>query len=79
MTIVNDYLNYTKKYKEQYGKKTIVLMQVGSFFEVYALKTKAGEIIGSDIEHFSQTNDLLIANKSNMKCDGMNVLMLVLA
>ena len=76
MTIVNDYLDNTKKYKQQYGEKTIVLMQVGSFFEVYGLKTKTGEIIGSDIEHFSQINDLIIAKKSNMKPgNGMTVLM----
>ena len=40
---------HTQYYKNIYGEKTIVLMQVGSFFEVYALKNKEGEIIGSNI------------------------------
>ena len=37
MTIVEEYLEYTKKYTSLYGEKTLVLMQVGSFFECYAL------------------------------------------
>ena len=41
MGIVDEYLEYTKKWKKEYGEKTIVLMQVGSFFEVYALKNKS--------------------------------------
>ena len=37
MSLVENYLSYTKKWKQEYGEETIVLMQVGSFFEVYAL------------------------------------------
>ena len=75
-SIYGEYITLTTKYKKLYGERTIVLLQVGAFFEVYGLKTKTGEIIGSDIEHFSQTNDLIIATKSNMKPgDGMTVLM----
>ena len=37
MSIVQDYLDLTKKYKAIYGEQTLVLMEVGSFFEVYAL------------------------------------------
>ena len=59
MTIVKDYFDYTKQWKSQYGEKTIVLMQVGSFFEVYALKSSIhGQYIGSDIKAFSQINDM---------------------
>lgn len=35
--IIDDYMNYVEKYKSKYGDKTIVLMQVGSFFELYAI------------------------------------------
>ena len=66
MTIVSDYLDYTVKWKKEFGEKTIVLIQVGSFFEVYALKDKDGNIIGSDIETFSNINDMVIAPKANM-------------
>ena len=35
--IIDEYLDYTTKYKEKYGEKCIVLMQVGSFFEIYTI------------------------------------------
>ena len=35
--IIDDYIFYTKEYKKKYGEKTIVLMQVGSFFELYSI------------------------------------------
>ena len=35
--IINEYIEYTNKYKEQYGDKTIVLIQVGSFYEMYTI------------------------------------------
>ena len=63
MPIVEDYLSYTKKWKEEYGENTIVLMQVGSFFEVYALLDEDGKRRGSNIEDFSRINDMQIARK----------------
>ena len=74
MTIVSDYLDYTVQWKKEFGEKTIVLIQVGSFFEVYALKDKDGNIIGSDIETFSNINDMVIAPKANMSFKGCSVL-----
>jgi hypothetical protein len=44
MTLVEEYLEHTKNYKEVYGDKTLVLMQVGSFYECYAIK-KAKEFM----------------------------------
>jgi len=35
MALVKEYFELTKKYKIEYGKNTLVLMQVGAFFEVY--------------------------------------------
>jgi DNA mismatch repair protein MutS len=35
--IINEYIEYMKKYKEQYGDKCIVLLQVGSFYEMYTI------------------------------------------
>ena len=59
--------------EKEFGE-TIVLIQVGSFFEVYALKDKDGNIIGSDIETFSNINDMVIAPKANMSFKGCSVL-----
>ena len=30
--IIDDYINYQNKYVKQFGKKTVVLLEVGSFF-----------------------------------------------
>ena len=43
MTIIDDYFNYYKKYNKIYGNRTVILMQVGSFFELY--ETTKGELI----------------------------------
>ena len=54
MTIIQDYLSLTSKYKEEYSDKTLLLMQVGSFFECYALiDDKTGSYYGSNIQDFS--------------------------
>lgn len=64
MTLVEEYLSYTKKWKLEYGDKTIVLMQVGSFFEVYALIDSNGMMVGSNIQDFASINDMVISKKS---------------
>jgi len=63
MGIVDDYLNETAKYKKSHGEKTVVLMQCGSFFEVYGLKDKQGNITGSDLVKVSEICELNIAHK----------------
>jgi DNA mismatch repair protein MutS len=35
--IIDDYLNYEKEYRNKYGENTIILIQVGSFFELYSI------------------------------------------
>lgn len=37
MSLIQVYLDLQKKYIEKYGRKTILLMQVGSFYEVYGV------------------------------------------
>ena len=39
--LIDDYIKYTHKYKEIYGK-SVVLMQVGSFYELYGLNNDEG-------------------------------------
>ena len=64
--IVDEYLELTKKYKNEYGDKTLVLMQVGSFFEAYGIKDNENKIIGSDIEFFAEINDMTVTQKANV-------------
>ena len=63
MTLAQDYLDLTKQYSSKYGNKTLLLMQVGAFFEVYALRNKTGNITGSQIEDFARICDLTITDK----------------
>ena len=74
MTIINDYLSYTERYQETYGDKTLVLMQVGSFFECYALVCKDGTYHGSHIREFAEINDMTISRK-NICVSGKSVVM----
>jgi hypothetical protein len=41
MAVVQEYFRLTDQYKREYGPNTILLMQVGSFMEVYAYYDKA--------------------------------------
>jgi len=64
MALLKEYLELTKKYLREYGEKTVVLMQVGAFFEVYGLQDKTtGNVFGSKITDFSIVCDLNIADK----------------
>lgn len=44
MILTLDYLKYHSEYANKYGDKTLVLMQVGSFFECYATNEKGPEL-----------------------------------
>ncbi len=64
MTMVKEYLEYTKKYCASHGEKTLVLIQVGSFFEAYALLLPDGSYKGSHIQEFAAINDMIISKKN---------------
>jgi DNA mismatch repair protein MutS len=61
--IYQEYFQLTKKYKEQYGEKTIILMQVGAFFEIYGTKTSYNQYGDSDIGELSDICQLNISDK----------------
>ena len=75
MPLVQDYIQYSNKWKREYGNKTCVLMQCGSFFEMYGLRNKDGTISDvTDVEELANVCDILVANKSN-KVNGKQVVM----
>ena len=43
-TLIDTYLNYQQEYQKKYGINTVVLMEVGSFFEVYGVDNKKEKI-----------------------------------
>ena len=59
MALTKSYYSLLEEYKKKYGTKTFLLMQVGSFFEVYS-PTNTDE----NMCDFSQICDLKIANKN---------------
>lgn len=65
MTLLDDYFRITNENKNEYGENTILLMLVGSFFEVYGIKDKISDVItGSKIEDFSRICELNIVEKN---------------
>ena len=64
MSLIKDYFLKTEELKKKYGEKSVVLMQVGSFYEIYGLKKK-GEIYASAIQDIANFCEMEIANKKN--------------
>jgi DNA mismatch repair protein MutS len=70
-TLINEYFELTKTHQKSYGENTVVLMQVGAFFEVYALKhSDTGEITGSKLCDICQICQLNYSEKKI--CVGKN-------
>ena len=58
-TIIDEYIDYQDKYEKKYGDHVIVLMEVGSFFELYGVETEE-EYVGKVSEHFQLTTSTFI-------------------
>jgi DNA mismatch repair protein MutS len=64
MALIQEYFELSHKYQQEYGTHTILLMQVGSFFEVYGNKTQR------IIDDFTRICELNIAEKSTSQMAG---------
>lgn len=72
--IYGEYLAYQEKYEKKYGKKnTLVLMQIGSFYELYSTKTR-----GFDLTIISSLLNIALTrkDKSNDIIDEKNPYMM---
>ena len=75
MALIKEYFELTKNYQSEYGQNTLLLMQVGAFFEVYGLRDQVSQqISGSNICDFSRVCELNIAEK-NSSIGNHNVVM----
>jgi len=73
--IYEEYFRLTQEYKTKYGEKTILLMQVGAFFEVYGLKrSETGDVYGSSIMELSEICQLNVSEKKS-NYDNSQILM----
>jgi len=66
-SIYTIYFDLYDKYNEIYGVKTVVLLQVGAFFEIYGVRIPSNTITCSNIEEISNLTQLSIADKGNIK------------
>lgn len=65
--LLGEYLKQNQHYVNIYGPNTILIMLVGSFYEIYALKTNQNQsnYEGSAIEEVSRICDLIVTQKSH--------------
>lgn len=63
MALFRQYLELTQLHKSEYNELTIIFMQNGAFFEVYALRDEDNNYFGSNILDFSKMCDLNIVDK----------------
>ena len=61
MALTQEYFHLLNQYQQEYGTNTILLMQVGSFFEVYA------KDLSANIQAFSKLCDLNVVEKDKTK------------
>ena len=63
MALIREYLRLTEQHKIEYNENTIIFMQNGAFFEIYALRDENYNYFGSNIVEFSKNCDLNIVDK----------------
>tara|TARA_B100001094_G_scaffold138004_1_gene133619 strand:+ start:790 stop:3882 length:3093 start_codon:yes stop_codon:yes gene_type:complete len=68
------YIDFHEKYKEKYGENTIVLMQTGSHFNIFAVINDEVNL-GPDIYHICQNvlNNSLLVTKQNKKVPEISI------
>jgi DNA mismatch repair protein MutS len=63
-SVIQEYFHLTDEYKIKYGGRTVVLLMVGSFMEIYGKKNPStGLITGSNIQDVCEICNLQIAEK----------------
>ena len=60
MTIYDEYVDYTFQYKQKYGNDTIVLIEVGSFWEMY----DCDKHLGADMKRVSEILNIHVTKKN---------------
>jgi len=73
MSIYQEYQTYHKEYQKKYGPKTCILMQVGSFYEMYSTDTE-----GPNLKEISSLLNIVFTkkDKTNLSVSSSNPYML---
>lgn len=61
--IYDDYISYTNEYRDKYGYDTVIFLQVGDFFELYAVQNDE-EQAGADIFRIGDLCNLQVTRKN---------------
>lgn len=61
--IYEEYANYTKEYKQKYGEQCVVLMEIGSFFELYGIQNDH-ETSGADMSIAQDILNITVSRKN---------------
>ena len=65
MAMLKEYFKLSKQYREKYGEKTLLLFQVGAFYEVYTeVDAKTKEIVEEQVLELKRFTELASANKN---------------
>ena len=63
--MLQQYFKIRDEYREKYGKKTILLFQVGAFYEVYTkVDANTKEVVEEQVIDFKRFTELASANKN---------------
>ena len=69
MTLIDDYLEIHQKQEQEHGKNTCVLMQVGHFYEVYAVDNYKEQINHENIKRLSEIMNVQLTRKNKNKTE----------
>ena len=61
VSLVKVYLDYQTKFEKEYGEKSIVLMQVGAFFEMYGIDNKKEKI--GNLKKIAEILNIILTRK----------------
>lgn len=61
--IYDDYVEYTNKYRNIYGEKTIVFIEIGSFFEIYGVNND-NEVSGANMIEMGNLLNIQVSRKN---------------
>ena len=75
MKIHDEYMSFLTTYRESHGNDTCVLMQVGSFFEVYDFRDTTGEFVGNGTHVSRMTNLKFVEKKKGTSIHNTPIMM----
>ena len=69
--IYDDYIQYCEEYEQIYGKDTLVLMQVGAFYEIYAVDNNENKS-GADMYNIANILNITVSRKNKNIIENSN-------